>query len=200
LGARAFTSAGVVYLPDDIGALDSVEGRAVLAHEMTHVAQQRVFGTALPGESTPAGQELEAQAVAAERVARGGFEPTSSVGPVHPLPVAATGSPVDSVGSRAMVASWVAPGPVTDHGPAVQRLPVGVDAPPTELPQQPAPGPSMQEIRDELGRHPPRRWVNIDAAQELEELANLLYDRLHHRLRTDVLVQRERSGLLMDYR
>jgi hypothetical protein len=188
LGARAFTSDGVVYLPDDVGALDGVEGRAVLAHEMAHVVQQRILGGDLPDEASPHGQELEAQAAAVERAAR-------TIPSGHPM----FGSPA---GPASVIASWSAPGPATQASPPVQRLPVTGTDPATEERSEPPEqaGPSMEEIRDELGRRPPRRWVNIDAVQDLEELANLLYDRLHHRLRTDVLVQRERSGLLMDYR
>jgi hypothetical protein len=179
VSARALTAGGTVFLPDDIGALHDTAGRAVLAHELAHVVQQRVLGADLPDESTPAGQVLEAQAVAAAQAAwQHAPAPVANLVP-HP------GTTAESPVQRLAVAddSPVTTRPGIEHGPPV------VDD-----------GPSMSDIRDELGRRPPRRWVDIDAAQDLEELANLLYDRLHHRLRTDVLVQRERAGLLMDHR
>jgi hypothetical protein len=179
VSARALTAGGTVFLPDDIGALHDTAGRAVLAHELAHVVQQRVLGADLPAESTPAGQVLEAQAVAAAQAAwQHAPAPVANLVP-HP------GTNAGSLAQRLAVAD---DSPVTTR-PGIEHRPPVVDD-----------EPSISDIRDELGRRPPRRWVDIDAAQDLEELANLLYDRLHHRLRTDVLVQRERAGLLMDHR
>jgi len=64
--ARAFTSPGGVVIPAAVGSLDSGPGAALLAHELTHVAQRAHLGSAPPPEQTPAGQTLEAEAVAAE--------------------------------------------------------------------------------------------------------------------------------------
>jgi hypothetical protein len=57
---------------------------------------------------------------------------------------------------------------------------------------------SLTAISDRIGDDPPRSWVDLDNSEHLEQLAAKLYDRLHDRLRRDVLVQRERSGSLMD--
>lgn len=84
--ARAFTSNGEVHLPLEAGQLDSPPARALLAHELVHAAQQRVFGAALPPESSAEGQILEQAAVATERWVRGDTVTTNSV-------VTATGTP-----------------------------------------------------------------------------------------------------------
>jgi hypothetical protein len=66
LGARAYTSAQGVVIPPQVGTLDAGEGQALLAHELTHVAQRTRLGAAMPPEHTPAGQTLEAEARTAE--------------------------------------------------------------------------------------------------------------------------------------
>lgn len=64
--ARAFTSDRAVVVPHSAGTLESGPGEALLAHELTHVAQRARFGANLPAESTPAGRVLEAEALAVE--------------------------------------------------------------------------------------------------------------------------------------
>jgi hypothetical protein len=62
LGAVAFTQHGVVRLPAELGPLDVPAVRAVLAHELTHVAQYRRRGGDVPPEDTREGRALEAEA------------------------------------------------------------------------------------------------------------------------------------------
>jgi len=66
-GARAFTRAGKVHLPDEAGPLTSPKARGLIAHELVHAVQQRTLGLSLPSPSSDHGQALEAEAVAAER-------------------------------------------------------------------------------------------------------------------------------------
>jgi hypothetical protein len=69
--ARAFTHDGEVHLPSSTLARGPAEVEPLLAHEMTHVMQQRILGPhALPVESSLAGQALEAEAQAAEFAVR----------------------------------------------------------------------------------------------------------------------------------
>ena len=70
MGARAFTRDGEIYVHDDVGPLDQPRGRATVAHEMTHAAQQIVHGV-LHDESTEAGRALEAHAQRVEQFVRG---------------------------------------------------------------------------------------------------------------------------------
>ena len=62
IGAIAFTERGTVHLPAELGGLDDPGVRSIVAHELTHVAQQRVRGGDLPDEHTDEGRELERQA------------------------------------------------------------------------------------------------------------------------------------------
>jgi hypothetical protein len=66
-GARAFTRAGKVHLPDEAGPLTSPKARGLVAHELVHAVQQRTLGLSLPSPSSEHGQALEAEAVAVER-------------------------------------------------------------------------------------------------------------------------------------
>jgi len=70
LSARAFTHGGVVHLPEEAGPVDRGDTQAVLAHELTHVMQQRALGPRA-SEGGPLGDLLEAQAQAVERSLRG---------------------------------------------------------------------------------------------------------------------------------
>jgi hypothetical protein len=282
LGARGFTHGGVVHLPDAAGPLDGGDAAALLAHELTHVAQQRRFGSALPAPDSPAGRALEAEAQAVEQWYAGGHS--------DPPPQPFEGTVVESWSAP----SWQAPShhqlpalqlphpaatrkPAADqhqHQPALQLAPapwsraeisstlsdfassqrerlsgmwseakedfsegyhgsseqpqapqpsqgwsgptgttgssgggVGQSPPPQATaevavppPAQPAPtGLTAAEVADLLADDPPRRWMDMDADEDLDELALRLYDRIVTRLRFDVLVQRERSGTLLDF-
>lgn len=69
--ARAVTRGGEMFVPPERGVLDTAANRGLVAHELTHVLQQRRLGTDVPLEHTPAGRALEAQAVATEQAVRG---------------------------------------------------------------------------------------------------------------------------------
>jgi hypothetical protein len=64
--ARAFTSDRAVVIPPEAGSLEAGPGAALLAHELTHVAQRARVGGNIPAESTPAGRLLETEALSAE--------------------------------------------------------------------------------------------------------------------------------------
>jgi Domain of unknown function (DUF4157) len=66
ISARAFTSHSGVVIPRAAGSLDSGPGAALLAHELTHIAQRARLGQAMPPEHSPAGRRLEAEALSAE--------------------------------------------------------------------------------------------------------------------------------------
>ena len=62
LRARAFTSDRGVVIPPAVGTLDSGPGQALLAHELTHVAQRARLGPSVPSEDSLQGQALEGEA------------------------------------------------------------------------------------------------------------------------------------------
>jgi hypothetical protein len=76
LGARAFARGGEAYIPREAGRLDTPEGKSIVAHELTHVSQQRRTAGLLPPEDTTAGRALEAEAQEAERFFRGDADAT----------------------------------------------------------------------------------------------------------------------------
>jgi hypothetical protein len=88
LQAKAYTVGDEIVLGDRVSSVDSEEGQRTLAHELTHVVQQRsgpVDGTEVGGTamriSDPSDQfETEAASVAAEIVSAPSSGPTSSVG------------------------------------------------------------------------------------------------------------------------
>jgi hypothetical protein len=69
--ARAVTRGGEIFIPTSEGPLDSGPGKGLLAHELTHVIQQRRLGRSVPLEHSPAGRRLEADAAMTERHVRG---------------------------------------------------------------------------------------------------------------------------------
>jgi hypothetical protein len=183
LGARAFTRGAEVYLPGEHGSLDRGPAAALLAHELTHVRQQRQLGSSLPAESSDAGQRLESEARSAEqsyqlpaamtlpaakpesasRPAPAGRSPAGRSSAVAETP-AGTSRGSDEAGMRA---------PTAAPPPVVQRAaspPLGGGAPATR------------------------------ADEDLDDLARRLYDRLRSRLHRELLVDRERSGMVTDLR
>lgn len=209
LQARAFTVDGAVHLPDEHGPLSAGAGRSLLAHELTHVAQQRVLGAGLPPESSPLGQRLEAEAVAAER--------SAATGTTVRLPSAATQSAPLPLAQRA-------PEPLTPTAdPAVAAVRAGVARPAgggsihfvepggTASSGITAGSPSGSVQRAAAAEAPAAAAApggspaaeagdpaDADEGQELDELARRLWPRLSERLRGDLLTQREHGGALVE--
>ncbi len=122
LGAAAFTAGGQVYLPPRAAAPGSARNLGILAHELTHVAQQRALGS-VADEASPAGRRLEAQALdvgrAVERIARA----------PGALDAALPGGPVGRAPARSLTARVGAPPRLGAGGAAVapeSLLPLGV--------------------------------------------------------------------------
>src|SRR4029077_11889480 len=88
--ARALTRGGEVFIPASEGRLDDGPGSGLLAHELTHVIQQRRLGRSVPLEHSPAGRRLEADAAMTERHVRGDLgapapPPTAAERPSAPV-------------------------------------------------------------------------------------------------------------------
>ena len=66
INAQAFTRDGEIHLAGDV-SLATPEGQAVLAHELTHVVQQRGGTQTMPHESSEEGQAHEEQAREVQR-------------------------------------------------------------------------------------------------------------------------------------
>ena len=168
LDARSFTHGGDIYLPASHGPLSSGKGRSLLAHELTHVTQQRRLGSSLPEEHTPHGKALEAEAVAAERGAD--------------MPLVAAHAP----GTQSPAGA----GPAADLSAAPAHATSSSAGPSATGPAQRAPanGPGGE----------PDGARKTHTEQELEDLAGQLYARIGRQLRRELLVDRERAGFAMD--
>jgi Domain of unknown function (DUF4157) len=190
LDARAFTHQGEIYLPAAHGPLGAPPARALLAHELTHVAQQRTFGADLPHEDTAVGRQLEAQARAAEAGGRLPLaaRPERPAQPAAPslTPAAGLGAPIDRRADER---------PADRRQPdATATVPQGdmVEVPPVALP-------SAQRAADDAATPPAATTGPAKRSEEeLEELARQLYGRIGLRLRHDLLMERERVGLGVD--
>lgn len=230
LGARSFTRDAEVFLPAHAGPPDQPDARGLLAHELTHAAQQRTFGAALPAEDSEAGRALEAQALAAERWARGlgtepaasgfsGFGPQGTSGFATPQMTSwtapwltapsTTGVQRQAADVMSVAAPDFTPAPIDmstamDTGTFAPTPPTTVPNPtvpnPTEPPPQAAPQAAADEemsaARDRLLDLSKRRPLDLDDPADIEELSVRIYQKIHRRLRRDLVVDRERSGRL----
>ncbi|MGW2737161.1 eCIS core domain-containing protein [Streptomyces sp. NPDC001288] len=220
LGARAFTENGTVFLPDSTGPADGPEAEALLAHELVHAIQQSGHRTARMPSAAGEDPTQEAEAVTVERWVRGHpvrlrhpqrlHLPHASARPPEPVP--------DEVVQRAPLAL----APSTDALAEAQQEPVSVTMPgsPPAMPAAtvttaagtgggppPAqgaagsgPGSSFESRLSELAAEVDglrrRRFVQLDHPVQLDALADLLYERVSAHLRREMVVERERHGLL----
>jgi hypothetical protein len=180
LEAKAFTHNGEVYLPPSAGPLGSSTARSLLAHELTHVAQQRQYGSRLPHETSAVGQRLEAAAVAAERRAQ------------LPLAMPPDQSSPDAPTATADATSSAQRSPASGHSHASDET-TTIMLPGAQ--RAPADSRTSDVSADSPG---PRREPRKPTERELEELATQLYGRISRRLRRELLVDRERAGLMVD--
>lgn len=215
LSAQAYTASGEVYLPAEHGPLNSGPARGLLAHELTHVAQQRALGSALPPEASLGGVRLESQAARnQEAVSKGGIRPTptsvNAMSDTGGLPLLRRQAPLRDNGAHPPTPAAAARtagvatrrsdrstrfAPAATAAAGSQRA-VEVDGPSTppavDAPLGTATGRTREESRGGDGGD------QIGNEQELDELARRLWPRLHERLRDDLVVARERAGTLVD--
>jgi hypothetical protein len=97
--ARAVTRDGEVFIPAAQGSLETGRGGGLLAHELTHVIQQRRLGRSVPLEHSPQGRRLEAEASMTEAHVRGDLgapaPPPAASQPPAPAPQPQTPSTRD---------------------------------------------------------------------------------------------------------
>lgn len=247
LDAAAFSRDGVVYLPDAAGSLNQAGAEALLAHELTHVAQQRMLGSALPSEASPEGRALEEQALATQQWFLGG---TGAVPPLALLSGAGAAQPARppvmrhlhlapaESASESSATSSASSSASPSAEPGVQRQPVDTAAPVVTgseglagvgwigSPSRPADYPvsdaanmteeagvpeviseaiadtqaGIAQLRMHIGELADQRLLDMDNPVELDELATRIYGRLRSKLRLELIVDRERAGLLTDFR
>jgi hypothetical protein len=124
LGAQAFARDGEVFVPMEAGPLDEAKGKSLLAHELTHLAQQRRRTTPLPSEGSPEGLALEAEAQKTERFVRGDpGAPAPGPAPLSPSP----GDGVDEADAQRFVSELVHRGVAEPDGTGGVRFLWGHD-------------------------------------------------------------------------
>ncbi len=219
--ARAYTSGAEVHLPEKLGPTSHGEARQTLAHELTHVAQQRRLGAVAPNEDSPAGAEMEAEArQVARRVSAPQRVSVAPPAPRRPTVVLSHGSTKASTSRAAQPSSSLSPteqremvghiessalssgmatrmpgGGVAFGGAApIAASAIGVQREP-EQGDEPAPQTNRVVETSSESSQP-----DDLTPERIDELASRLYDGVRSRLRHDLLVQRERSGSLFDHR
>ncbi len=221
VGARAFATEREIVLPAEAGPIERPQTRALLAHELTHIAQQRQFGPSLPPEDSAAGAALEGAAVAVERRLLGHEHSEyghSGAVPQQPLfhapPRMAASSPLelasapvqrqtehqptaevagnafDPFGLLPQYASQAGPDVAYDYVPI--QGPAGPDIAPLDA--------AFDPMRARMIEIAEQRLLDLDDSIAVGELADSIYSRIRARLRHELLVDRERSGLLSDFR
>ncbi|WP_343976868.1 DUF4157 domain-containing protein [Kribbella koreensis] len=234
LGARAFTADGVVYLPAEAGEPSDPAVQGLLAHELTHVAQQRVLGTNLPSADSAEGRWLEGMAVRAEQRQRSSGvaiplvhkpieHPSAGPAPTERIQAAPVGAeltwsmPDHFLGDNQLLSEPAGSEFTQPHDPG-EGVPAAQDpsdgwSPAWQRPTAPAattdPGVldrldrlevTLDEIQDRSGPDLTDLEVRLDDPSLLSRLAERLYANFRHRLRSELLIDRERHGALADPR
>ena len=206
VNAEAFTRDGEIFLAAD-APLESARGQQLLAHELTHVVQQKGGTEQMPAEHTREGQDLEAGARRAEGLMESGHDdhPTlhhrGSVvnAPAVPQMVAGDGVQRSERGASQPVGS---PTPI-DSSPALSRggpQPVNFldDNWRFEVGQRPdgTPTSSMSQSELALSSAPPpiTKDEKSGRLRDLERQAHELYPLIRQRLRAELVRDKERRG------
>jgi DNA-binding PucR family transcriptional regulator len=192
LAARAFTQGSEIFLPAEAGPLESVGVQALLAHELTHVSQQRRLGSSLPSESSPMGARLEEDASRVERSWQADASLPLAGSRRSPSAVSqevSSVSRVESVSAGASAGSAPAdfsPAEISFSEDRLQRA---------SSEASPMPSQSGGGSPSSGGAAP-----SVSTDRELDELARKLYERIRSRIRGELLIDRERAGMLTDLR
>lgn len=223
-GARAFTTASGIFIPPEVGPLNSGPGEALLVHELTHVAQRQRNGGEVPDESSEEGRQLEAEALRNEHF----FAATRTL-PVTTFPVEAPKPPSLPVARPlfpTIPAFGTEPGAVpggaqdglplaSSGGFDVSAIADSVAAMVTERISAPAPPlssePAMSMQRAEVDTAPAQGSVVPESVEtpgtagmdrppdaDLDRLSGWLYPLIRFRLRKELREDRERAGRLTD--
>ena len=223
LGARAFTADGEIVLPPEAGPIERPRTQALLAHELTHAAQQRALGSTLPPEDSVAGAALESAAVAVERrvlgqehhvragsIAQvGGIRPDQQQPLFHAPRPAPAWSAAESGGMIQRQTEEIGGGtPAGDTFDPFGLLPQQSAAPVPDLmldagpltDQTVAPDVELALARNRLLELAEQRLLDLNDPIAVGELAEGVYKRIRARLQRELLIDRERSGLLSDFR
>jgi hypothetical protein len=176
-----------------MGSLDDGPGAAVLAHELAHVVQQwRGDASSQPEDEALAVEDW----FAGDAPAPASHSPGGGSPPHVQLAAGETVPAHDAGTAEERFVSWLAtvgdvppPGGAAAGGPPPGGAVAGGPPPGGAVAGGPAPDP---------GGEPLPRWMDLDDVDHFVEVSNRIYNELSARLRFDLIVERERSGSLMD--
>ena len=181
------TMDGRVSIPASVGSLDQGQGRAVLAHELVHLQQQRTLGSAMPTPGSESAHRLEAAARTAE--AHESWQDLALARPASPVGGAteavevarpAGALPAPAFHAAMQMAEGDAPPPAADSAAGSASI-----ASTSQAGAAPAtPGGAAAQLSD----------------RDMDEMLRKLYPRLRRHLTSELLVARERAGVLADLR
>ena len=206
VNAEAFTRDGEIFLAAD-APLDSKRGQQLLAHELTHVVQQKGGTERMPAEHTSEGQSLEAGARRAESLVESRREGPSqlhhrgSMLNAQAVPQMAAGEGVQR-SARPVNQPAGSPTPI-DSSPALSRggpQPVNFldENWRVEVGQRPdgTPTSSMSQSELALSSAPPpiTKDEKSGRLRDLERQAHELYPLIRQRLRAELVRDKERRG------
>ena len=212
--ARGFTSHGGVVIPPEAGSLDVGRGQALLAHELTHVAQQARLGRALPPEHSQAGEALELEALSAERALvpaseRSNHRLPASEGRLS-LPLARPAGGFDQGRDQGAPSSQPGQVPASNTSGAGRTGDLSVGLGPSEMsPSSVAPPAATAAVQKAADQPPPAPtpdtpqtvtgpFANRPDDHDLSKLARWLYPLIRYQLKGELRENRERAGLLTD--
>ena len=187
--SRGMTAGGRVTIPAAAGPLHSGAGRAVLAHELVHVQQQRALGGAMPPVGSESAHRLESAARTAEAAVA-----WDELTLARQEPRIMSDSVTNDVTIARSAGAPMRAGAIGSVHAAIQ-LAEG-DAP------APAPDPSSPTSSASAGAAVtgPGGMTGGLSDRDLDEVLRKLYPRLRRSLSSELLVARERAGVLADLR
>jgi len=189
---RGMTVDGHVTIPASVGSLDHGAGRAVLAHELVHVQQQRDLGAAMPAPGSESAHRLESAARTAEAAVA--WEELALARPGSRQSAADASAQAPVTVSRAMGAPTGRTATRAVH--AAMQLADG-DAP---APAPDTSAPSTSSSAPATAGGPTAGAAATMSDRDLDEMLQRLYPRLRRSLSSELLVARERAGMLADLR
>ncbi len=181
------TADGRVSIPAAAGPLDQGQGRAVLAHELVHLQQQRSLGSAMPAPGSESAHRFEAAARAAE--ADGSWQDLSLARPQGRAVLAAQPTTVARPVGVPSAAAFDA---------TVQLA--ADDPPPPAADSAAGASGSAGAVQGGAAAAPAGGLTTQLSDRDMDEMLRKLYPRLRRHLSSELLVARERAGVLADLR
>ena len=182
--AQPSTRGDDLVLPSSSGSPDTRPARSRFGPALSHVAPQQQDGPTMPDQALPVGQRVEVQTQSERSVSR------AAELPLAPLQrAAAAESPEQELGGEST-------SEVVQRG-MFDSLSSEVSSLSSRVPSPAEAGSAVSTVGSAIGS----MFGGHKAPEtDMDELAGKLYDKIRTRLKSELLVDRERAGLLTDLR